>query len=127
NAAVPKEIAAVVLKALAKDPAERYQTATDLDAALVQAADRARSVKTEPIPASFNIELPGQLNVQFAPDPVFASSTVSRLEPELSAEDLSDLLVEEPSLEITKKHILIGGAAGAFVGALLMSIWLMIR
>ncbi len=34
NPAVPRQLAAVVLKALAKDPAERYQTATEFDEAL---------------------------------------------------------------------------------------------
>lgn len=43
NAAVPRELAAVVLKALAKDPAGRYQTAEDFDEALVNVSGALRS------------------------------------------------------------------------------------
>jgi len=37
NPAIPKELDPVVLKALAKDPAERYQTAQEFDQAILQA------------------------------------------------------------------------------------------
>jgi serine/threonine protein kinase len=50
NTAVPKELGAVVLKALAKDPAERYQTAAEFDEALVKASEAPRPVQVGPQP-----------------------------------------------------------------------------
>jgi serine/threonine-protein kinase len=136
NAAVPRDVGAVVLKALAKDPAERYQTATEFDEALVQAVERARRAAAEPMqpmqPVSI-VELTPQLTIELVPDPVFAAaaSQATTIAPEpvpefvpLATPDFLEATMAPP---ISRKFIIIGGAAGAFVGAVLMSIWLIIR
>jgi serine/threonine-protein kinase len=127
---VPKEIGAVVLKALAKDRAERYQTAAEFDQALVEATDRARSGKGEAervSPPSFVQSIP-RMSIELVPDPVLAAAALHRSEPELLAENAPNFLAaEEEDTAFSRKFILIGGAAGAFVGAVLMSIWLIMR
>ena len=50
NPAVPRQLAAVVLKALAKDPAERYQTAAEFDEALATVGGAPRPAQAEPPP-----------------------------------------------------------------------------
>jgi serine/threonine protein kinase len=130
NASVPREIGAVVVKALAKDPAERYQTAAEFDEALVQASDRARSGKgeTEPFARPSVVQLTPRMSIEVVPDPVFAAAAPQHPEPALVAENAPNFLaVEEEEDVFSRKNILIGGAAGAFVGAVLMSIWLIMR
>lgn len=48
----PTELDAVVLKALAKDPAERYQTAGEFDQAIVDVINALDSPKADTVPAS---------------------------------------------------------------------------
>ncbi|MDQ6857879.1 MAG: serine/threonine protein kinase [Chloroflexota bacterium] len=48
---LPKDVDAVVLKALAKDPALRYQKATEIGDALTSAMEAALAAQTTPIPA----------------------------------------------------------------------------
>src|SRR5262249_10912779 len=126
----PREIGAVVLKALAKDRAERYQTATEFEQALVEAADRARSGKgqSEPVSPPSVVRVTPRMSIELVPDPVLAAAALHRPEPELLAENVPNFLpAEEEDSAFSRKFILIGGAAGAFVGAVLMSIWLIMR
>jgi len=126
NPFVPKEIAAVVMKALAKDRAERYQTAMEFDEALVKAADLARAPKSELVLSTPSLELPPELKMDFVPDPVFAAA-VSRSAVDVTLDDMPDDPAESMSSSLVKKYMIMGGAAGAFVGAVLMGIWLIIR
>ena len=140
NPSVPREIGAAVLKALAKDPADRYQTATEFDEALVKAAERARNPQPQvvepavpvvpavsPEPPS-SIELPSDLTMEAVPDPVFAVTSLPPMAPETGPSDVPNFLAAAMSTSsISRKALIIGGAAGAFVGALLMGIWLITR
>ncbi len=127
NPAVPKDVGTVVLKALAKDPAERFQTAADFEEALVNAAERARAPNTEPVAPTANLELPPDLDMQFVPDPVFSSVALSGSLDAAAQAALPDYLADDSSSSLARRYIIVGGATGAFVGAVLMSIWLMIR
>src|SRR5262249_39140856 len=116
NSAVPKEIGAVVLKALAKDPSERYQTVMEFDQALVQASERARMAKGEAMPMApvSVVQLTPRMSIELVPDPVLAAAALQHREFEVAAEEApSFLAMEEEDSIISRKHILIGGAAGA--------------
>jgi serine/threonine protein kinase len=60
NPDVPRELAAVVLKALSKDPADRYQTSPEFDEALVKVSGAPRS---NPAPAGLTLSAPQALSI----------------------------------------------------------------
>ncbi|MBZ5618112.1 MAG: protein kinase [Acidobacteriia bacterium] len=69
NAAVPKEIGGVVLKALAKDPADRYQTAADFDEALVKGCRAPRSARVQPVTQAPSVPAAGGTMAAIDPQP----------------------------------------------------------
>jgi len=129
NPAVPREIGAVVLKALSKDTADRYQTSNEFDAALVKAAEQARFPRSEILLTTPSLTLPGALKVELVPDPVLLAAAMSGVVARSQSlpADEPEFLDDIPSPVFSKRFILIGGAAGALVGMVLMSIWLIIR
>ncbi len=98
---IPIELGVAILKALEKEPSLRYQTAAEFGEALALAS-AARPSQPEPVPM-----------------PVAAVVSPAPATPEMPA---FLALAEAPAL--SRKHLLIGGAAGAFLGALIMSVWL---
>jgi serine/threonine protein kinase len=89
NAAVPTEIATVVLKAIAKDPSGRYQTAADFDEALVQVCEELQFPQTHalakapaangarPAIAAYPEVLPPVDRPKFQPLPTYAASSTT--------------------------------------------------
>ena len=204
NPAVPKELATVVLKALVKDPAGRYQTAADFDEALVKVSEALRSApvqavtRTPSVPAvgrgeaiageatiaifsataalsagrpegpaargapataasctpptpvlgqETSLELRRRVN---CPAPAFPEGngsvpvlplaagppapeprrsvppgTVSDSVPSMAPVPAFLMAASDPSLP--RQHLIIGAAAGASLGALLVAIWLLAR
>jgi serine/threonine-protein kinase len=194
NAAVPKELSAVVLKALVKDPAGRYQTAAEFDQALVKVCEAGRSplvqaltrppsmpvvgrgeaiageatisihsatlslsvgrpegpaVHSAPAPAAFStpsvpvlrqetsLELRRRVN---CPAPAFpegngnVSDTSLAAGPPGTVSDAASPMTRVPAFlmaatqpSLPKQQLIIGAAAGASLGALLVAIWLLAR
>jgi serine/threonine protein kinase len=87
NAAVPIVIAAVVLKAIAKDPSARYQTAADFDEALVHVSEALQFPQTpalarapngtRPAIAAYPEVLPPVPRPKFQPLPTYAASSMT--------------------------------------------------
>ncbi len=115
NPAIPAGLGAVVLKAIAKDPAGRYQTAMAFDAALAAfggADDRSSSSTQAP-----------QAQIAASPEPPPAIAEVSP--PARVAEVPSFPTAPGPS-QLTKQ-LVVGSAAAAGLGFLLMTLWFVFK
>jgi eukaryotic-like serine/threonine-protein kinase len=132
NAAVPEQLAAVVLKALAKDPAERYQTAAEFDEALAAVSGAPRPVQAEPqvIPAAAgNAEgVPDAAAVEVARQ----SDSVPRVAPDPVPQMVlgvapAPAFLAAPDPSLSKRQLIIFGAAGACLGASLGVLWLVFK
>jgi serine/threonine-protein kinase len=104
NARIPPELDAVVLKSIAKDPAERYQTAQEFAEALAQ-ADPARAPRRAAAAAHTAAE-DGQLLMDFAASP--------RTEPPVETATLNSAAVCPPAAAPeTASPVAIPAASGA--------------
>jgi len=101
KAAVPQELSGVVLKALAKDPEARYQTAAEFDAAVAGACERLTSGRGQTTPATES--------ARAADPPALVFSAAA------SPDSLSN------------SNLWIGVAAGAGMGVLLVALWLVVK
>ena len=132
NAAVPGELGAVVMKALAKEPAERYQTAAEFDEALGKVSEAPLAI--EAVPA--RQEEPAAPPVAVAPlplppapvqQPVIAA--VEAPAPAVAAQPIPPLspvpafLTATRSPFMSRQELIIGSAAGACLGVLLVALW----
>lgn len=87
NPDVPNSLVAVINKALAKDPANRYQTAREMAEALRDALNRAQTdAAGAPLP-------PGQTMIE-EPDQVPSEPGATMVEPSVSDADMDGTLVE---------------------------------
>jgi len=126
NNALPKEFDAVLLKALAKNPADRYQTAAEFDHALRIAGDAVLARRPAVAP-------PAAMAV--APTPRAA-------EPSVRQEDLRPHLVPKPAPDtppdpefvigtggpaLSREQIILASAAGACTGVALAVFWLVMK
>jgi serine/threonine-protein kinase len=133
NAAVPQELGAVILKAIAKEPSQRYQSAGDFDVALAKVSgltDPAAAAETEadvaapPVvqasqdrevePASSSGVAPGSVEAERlppaaaeAPAPVFPTATGGR--------------------SYLMQALVVGSLAGTFLGVLFAALWLIVK
>jgi eukaryotic-like serine/threonine-protein kinase len=123
NPKVPEELGAVLLKALAKIPAERYQTAAEFDEALVRmtvsemvratpaAPKAAASAARNGVPAAAKAEeIPQHAASQPAPKPATPAFLAGSGGPVLS-----------------RQQMILIGAAGAGTAVLLAALWILIR
>jgi len=128
NPAVPKDLATVVLKALAKEPSERYQSAADFDQALVDVCGEARA-PVESVPQTSSapatalhapVQPPsaGVPRRAEAPPITPASIAVPDSIPPMSA----FLAASSPS--VSRQQLTIGVAAGACLGMVAVAFWL---
>lgn len=180
NAAVSADLAAVVLKALAKDPAERYQTAAELDEALVKVSETLRPAQVESQPQAVSAAAqagtpPPSGSGQEEPEaPPMAATAASEIQPSMDLPDSpaitaalrnSDGVPEtaavvevaapsEPTpcvppypvpqtvpemapvpaffsaaanAPLSRQQLIIGSAAGACLGVLLVVLWLFVK
>ena len=189
NPAVPRQLAAVVMKALAKDPAERYQTAAEFDEALAAVSEAPRPAQAEPQPQAAaapaldrdrsavhdraeppspsgagqeetaarpmvavgvteiqpSMELAGQPLITAAagnsesvsdpatvavampsdPAPCVQPETVSRIVPVVVP--VPAFLAASAGPFLSRQQLIIGSAAGAFLGVLLVAFWVVFK
>jgi eukaryotic-like serine/threonine-protein kinase len=181
NAAVSADLAAVVLKALAKDPAERYQTAAEFDQALVKVSETPEPARVEsqpqasaPAPAQVEIPPPSGSGQEEPAAPPVTATAASEIQPSMeppeppagtSAPPSSDSVPEtaavvevaapsepepcvppdplpqavlraapEPAFftaaanaPLSMQQLVVGSAAGACLGVLLVVLWLFVK
>ncbi|HLK69031.1 MAG TPA: serine/threonine-protein kinase [Bryobacteraceae bacterium] len=112
NPAVPKELAAVILKALAKEPSARYQTAAEFDETLVLACGGATAIPDRP-PTAEQRRPPSRASVPPPPAPGLAAA--------------ASAIPASGSLALSKQQLTIGVAAGTCLGVALVVLWFIAR
>ena len=125
NPKVPAELGAVLLKALAKNPAERYQTAAEFDEALVRVtvSEMVRTAPAGPraMPAS-------AVNGSGAPHAAKPEQASRPAVPQLPSNPTVPAFLavrREPLL--SRQQLILIGAAGICTGAVLTAIWVFVR
>jgi len=182
NVAVSTDLAAVVLKALAKDPAERYQTAVEFDEALVKVSETPRSAQVEsqpqaasaPAPAPAETPPPSGSGQEEPGAPPIAATAASEIQPSMEPPDPPAIAAAPPNSDgvpktaavvevagpweptpcvspypvpqtvpamapvpaffsaaanapLSRQQLIIGSAAGACLGVLLVVLWLFVK
>ena len=170
NGDIPKELAAVVLKALAKEPSARFQTAAEFDEALVKVGEALRPAPVRPAtqapsaPAARSQEaraldpmptasaasavrataretadrlpprapgsVPGSLPGAAIAAPQQAIPSVPPTTapgPVPSPTPVPAFLMSAGSPSISKQQLIIGGAASACFGVVLVALWLLAK
>jgi hypothetical protein len=140
----------VVLKALAKDPPARYQTAAEFDEAIVRASDRATIASASqpaesrprlPAPTTSQVEIlaHGRALPASPRDSAIASLSLAarQIAPDfggrvahptlpapVSSMPVPDLLGAASSPFLSKQQLTIGLAAGTCLGVVMVALWL---
>ncbi|HTS32151.1 MAG TPA: serine/threonine-protein kinase [Bryobacteraceae bacterium] len=128
NPAIPPALSAVILKALAKDPAARYQSAQEFDQAIVQACESEPELSAVPVvfaghaSPSRSAEGAGQMVVaRSAPEP---GRGLWKALPDSLASVPAPVLSGGASPYLSNRQVTIGLAAGTCLGVLMVAIWL---
>ncbi len=125
NPKVPEELGAVLLKALAKNPAERYQTAAEFDEALVKVTvgEMVRTAPGAPKPAAStpvdSSPAPRAANPEGIPRTGAFQPPPGLPMPAFVAAPRTPLL--------SRQQVIIIGAAGVCTGLLLTVLWIFVR
>jgi serine/threonine-protein kinase len=136
NPSVPKELAAVVLKAIAKDPAGRYQSAAEFDEAIAHiSADGAGVTVSQPAESRLQPAVAPQAHEPATPafdagpgqpplrEPGPRVSPMMRNEP-VPPMAVPAFLVAAGNPSVSKQHVTLGLAAGTCLGVLMVALWL---
>jgi len=124
NPKVPAELGAVLLKALAKNPAERYQTAAEFDEALVKVTV-GEMVRSAPAPLRAAASAVNGQPAAPAAKPAEARAAAPLPNPPNSA--VPAFLAGRRQTLISRQQLLWIGAAGLSTGAVLTVIWICVR
>jgi eukaryotic-like serine/threonine-protein kinase len=139
NPNVPREFGPVLFKALAKNPADRYQTAAEFDQALVKVCEVRKTTAVEPVPVAVPaVDEPATPAIAATvpeeprpvPEPPTKPTIVPRLEfppAVLQPLPVSPFPAAPDAPVLSRRQIIIASAAGASTGVLLAMIWLFVK